>query len=1018
MSTYKSNAMRLFTSAIIFMLIATMLPMRPASAQNGKIVLTKDQADEAVWRAAARKGKREKQQRQSEDLKWLAGAFEINVMDGFERYSVQGSPRSKAFIQLFKDYLDTVYDDHGDIRSSKFKSIDDVTRTFFNLASQHTELKEPVIQLWLRYNNAESYRKYSGAPDSAVIAASVYKYGLARLVVHQHDAAMGRVFKKGKVSEGLSRMIRETIGKDAPPILNFDARAYMSVNKDDPVSKVLLDKLQPDGSLVLSEDEIKAMTQAEFGKINASIEDVRKTIVSIDAKQDVLVDYMTQRELREQEQARATAKAQEHQLKLQASASALDLLSTLVGFSDPKLANEMKTVGNSALQIGESVNGWMKAVAGLSTLDKVTSLSTVVATGNIVGAVMNVVSLFGESAASPDQMILVEIGKLRQQVSEMRNEMHDRFDRVDQQLNTIYTTMQDRFDLIDVQLGKINGSLQDIQLTLASLDSTLTRIERNNFEFMDAANRRPLLNSINSVLGYQQRTGLPLPYAPQFVDAESLFFTWATEHAFDALSAGPTQRDYSDGKVLAELSAYPLDVNLNYLNGWLLAHGLPAFAEKRLPSPRDWLFASRAYNRLGVESPAYLNRININDPQRQVGLDGVGNELETALRRISTSPAVTSTQGNKALFAGVLGYYNDKLTAFENVISTTETTYVSDLPNQILGRTTPINLFGGMDQTLTHVPAEFVKMTCGGTYFYPLNAPNNLKRFVANFNRYNLADYLHVSTTKVCLTGELVDMLYDNCYPDPQDPRLEICDPTAAIRATLTVYADGAVIGQQSVLSAVRYPVYELMDGTDHALNFWQYLKADFEALPLTQFAPQSVAAVGQLAAVSNAIEAKLGELQHGLYQHLLSAMSDGAVGTVRAAAIELAGAKKLLDSFITLGASDAIDNDDYFHALVFGEQRVLDTDQIIASYAVSATQVITGTNLLINPRLVLQQNGSKRSTALNERVKIFLDAITGQTHTEAIGFVASARQDLQLASKLAQPYVANKRVFIPVVRR
>jgi hypothetical protein len=112
-------------------------------------------------------------------------------------------------------------------------------------------------------------------------------------------------------------------------------------------------------------------------------------------------------------------------------------------------------IGSSIVQVADAYTSWTKAVAGLGTLDALTSLSTAAMTGNVISAVLNVVSLFGAGQPTPEQMILEQIGKLREQVSELRSEMHDRFDRVDQQLNTIYTTMQDRFDKIDLRLGKI-----------------------------------------------------------------------------------------------------------------------------------------------------------------------------------------------------------------------------------------------------------------------------------------------------------------------------------------------------------------------------------------------------------------------------------------------------------------------------------------------------------------------------------------------------------------------------------
>ena len=1050
----QSNAIRFVTSVMAFVLMMALLPASlPAhrtSAQSFEQYYSKKQVNQAVWRAAAKKARIKHAQKAGKvDLDRVDTAFVLVASEVLYGTSQPGSARYETVDRLFKEYNAVVQrDNNGIIRSPRIKTVDDLTYAFFDVATQYPTLKDEVLQSWLRLSNEQNYLKHKA--QSVVLAPSLRRYGLERIIVNQHDAEIGRMFEEGQVSERMSRMMKDIYGKDAPPILRFEAQAYMSANQDEPVSKILLSKIQPDGSVKLSLADIKALTEAEFDNINASIDDLRDTLVDINEKQGVLLDYMADQQARERAQAAAAAKAQAHQLKLQASASGIELLSTLVGFKDAKLGRQISTVGNSALQIGESLNGWMEAVAGLSTFDKVTSLSTVVATGNIVGAVMNVYSLFGDSEPNPDQMILEEIGKLREQVSELRTEMHDRFDRVDAQLNTIYTTMNDRFDMIDVQLGRINGNLQEIQQTLATLENTLARIEHNNFEFMDAANRRPLLNQMNSVLGYQQRTGQRLPYEPQFVDAESLFYTWATEHAYDALSAGPLQRDYSDGAVLAELSAYPLDVNLNYLNGWLKSKNFPTFADERLPGPRDWLFANRAYTTLGMESPAFLDRINTNDPQRKQNFDAVGGELETALRRISTQTVISGTAvvtvGNTSIFSSVLGYYNDKLIRFERVISATEAGYVRDLPGKVLGRSTPMDLFGGMDQPLAHVPDEFINMTCGGAYVQPLATPVNLKSIVPNFNRYNLANYLGLQAgeIKVCLTGEVIDTAVDNCRPDPSDPRLEICDDVEKYKMTVKVYAEDAGIGQIAVESAHFYKPFDIPNGTatDQVIAWWAFLKPEFDAqlqnrlaaqassLTAMQATPQQAAATTQFAELSSAVESQMGTLQQGLYGYLQTLIRNGTNAEVRQAALELAGAKKLLDSFMTLGAADAVGADDFLHSLVFGDQRVPDPEQIAATYDISATQPITAAHLMSNVRLMMEQTGLKRQMALDERIGFFLNAITADTHTESVSFIASARHDLQLAVAFAKPIAempnpplppippGGMRVFVPLIMR
>ena len=40
--------------------------------------------------------------------------------------------------------------------------------------------------------------------------------------------------------------------------------------------------------------------------------------------------------------------------------------------------------------------------------------------------------------------------------------------------------------MIDIQLGKINGNIVEVQKSLIELDAKLSRMERNNFELINA----------------------------------------------------------------------------------------------------------------------------------------------------------------------------------------------------------------------------------------------------------------------------------------------------------------------------------------------------------------------------------------------------------------------------------------------------------------------------------------------------------------------------------------------------
>ena len=99
------------------------------------------------------------------------------------------------------------------------------------------------------------------------------------------------------------------------------------------------------------------------------------------------------------------------------------MLGELIGKADHDAWKSITTVGDAAIKVAGSIDKYMTAVAGLGTLEALASFSTVVMTGNIIGAVLSVFSLFSDSSSKPEHMVMQEIGKLRQQVDKLRTEM-------------------------------------------------------------------------------------------------------------------------------------------------------------------------------------------------------------------------------------------------------------------------------------------------------------------------------------------------------------------------------------------------------------------------------------------------------------------------------------------------------------------------------------------------------------------------------------------------------------------
>jgi tetrahydromethanopterin S-methyltransferase subunit G len=777
-----------------------------------------------------------------------------------------------------------------------------------------------------------------------------------------------------------------------------NAKTIIAKNPSLPVLKEINDRIGPDGSITVSLNELTALTKAEFGKINATLDDIQKTVKDIDERQKVIVDYLSNQAEKQAVQELAKKKAEEFQLKISAAQSGLSILTTLTAQISPERAKQVSVTGNAVLQTVVTVNGWLKATAGRDLQSSIFSLSSVVLTGNVLSAAMSVVSLFGPQEPTPEQMILEEIGKLRQQVNELRVEMHERFDRIDQNLNNIYTSMMQRFDQIDVQLGKVNGNVLEVQQSLAELDLKLSRIERNNFELLNALGRRPLLDAVNGGLSYQERTGQPMPYQPEFVSFENALHGWGAIHAFDAVNAGPTQRDYSDAATLAELNAYPIDANINYINGWLQARGLPAISTKRLPSPRDWLFASRAYMRLAMEWPQHMQRI---DPKRGEALNQIGLELEAAMRNLSTSATATGAAGNELLFTSVISHYQGKVDALDAAIGPVEDAFMNEVRVNRLGRAEPFDVHGYIYQKLSFRSPEARAGTCNSQGQFKFEMPSGFEERIPNYDPYNLAEYLGL--------GKFLGCVYDEWS--------NIVQGVGDHKVVLYVRFNGTLLMTQSLTSTRK----QIPPGNNWIRDNWPSFRAQFGAYkvldPMTP--EQEAARQSRFNDTLNAVETALRNYQHELYGRVMSEMNQGSLKPL---VNEVAGSKALLDTVVALGLPRAVQNDEFLHAMLYGNQQLVDERLLAQDYARKLAQPIEQTNLTYNPRVMLREVADGRREVFGGLVNDYLGAITAKQHSEEADYIAVTRSALDLTRRVLEIESGTPdnrtQVYLPVVRR
>jgi hypothetical protein len=113
----------------------------------------------------------------------------------------------------------------------------------------------------------------------------------------------------------------------------------------------------------------------------------------------------------------------------------------------------------------------------------------------------------------------------------------------------------------------------------------------------------------------------------------------------------------------------------------------------------------------------------------------------------------------------------------------------------------------------------------------------------------------------------------------------------------------------------------------------------------------------------------------------------------------------------VILGLPRALANDEFFRAMLFGNQQLVDDSEVIQSYALSATQLITTVNVLVNPRLVIKQTADERRAAFAGMLTQYLDAITARTHVEGPDYIANTRAILNLTMRIARVVASTPEV-------
>ena len=355
---------------------------------------------------------------------------------------------------------------------------------------------------------------------------------------------------------------------------------------------------------------------------------------------------------------RAAIKQEETRQTFEALYASVYLLKTVASFSDSKLAHQIEIIGTAVIQIGKSISTFL--MAGATTI-----ASCVTLVGGIVVGVMTIASLF-DYGPSTEKIISHQITELRQEVENLREEMHARFDALDRRLNDMYDLLVRGFNSLTIDLALCRLELRSVAAQISLMESHLLGLESNIRDYLEVGIDRSVWRQVARCQEWKKYHQDPLPYA-EFALALDTLLQAATREARDVLAAGRELRDEElndPSKLAAQFLALTeggLDRSVGILQS--IARQFDPngrFGKMQLGNPMRWAMMAEAYMQLASLYPDYYKRIKV------AGIDKMlhfGEEWQAAVQSLKTA------NSSRTFYIRLLENYKLKAGLFSSIVS-------------------------------------------------------------------------------------------------------------------------------------------------------------------------------------------------------------------------------------------------------------------------------------------------------------------------------------------------------------
>ena len=298
------------------------------------------------------------------------------------------------------------------------------------------------------------------------------------------DKQQQMVHLVGKIAESLvkdrasNEYVKAQTNKHSALSLKYDPTlpedvACLSDNSDACLTqdmKEVINLIEQLQSNQINQEQFSELIVGEMSKLmNGSFEDTQALIRSSNN------EVITSMEERESARLVAINEQKKKQLIDGDRYAMVGIVGMALDLVDPRLSNQVTTIGNAALQINSALNT-------LGDLDSLFAAGSAMATGNIFGAVTSVISLFGPSQPTADEIILEQLHELGEQIGSLRLEMHSRFDVVDEKLDQLLLETSVSFSEVN---GKLDLNLNRLKNLANVIHSTQRLIVEGHSNIID-----------------------------------------------------------------------------------------------------------------------------------------------------------------------------------------------------------------------------------------------------------------------------------------------------------------------------------------------------------------------------------------------------------------------------------------------------------------------------------------------------------------------------------------------------